>query len=128
MYILQHIYSSSMQTSKDLYLAGRVLNRNEQQCCQKAKHSTSINPLTNLACQLFNINYLQIWKTPFFGTVDLVLIVKPNIIIIVMNTDKQIRFIENLQKLEKMTHFRPALWTETYSFEYIAQWNNMKTS
>ena len=51
------------------------------------------------------------------------------IIIIVMNTDKKIIFfIWNLQNLEKFTHFRPVLRTETYSFEYIAQRNNIKTS
>ena len=40
-------------------------------------------------------------------TVDLILIVKSVIIISVMNTDKKITFfIQNFQKLEKLTHFR----------------------
>ena len=59
---------------------------------KKAKHSTSMNPLRVLACQFFKINNLHTSKTPFFRTVDLILIVKSNIIIIVMNTDKKIRF------------------------------------
>ena len=38
------------------------------------------------------------------------------IIIIVMNFDKKISFylFKILKKLEKLTHFRPALRTETY--------------
>ena len=44
-----------------------------------------------------------------------------------MNTDKKISFY-NLQKLENLTHFRPAFQTETCYFEYIAQRNNIKTS
>ena len=46
-----------------------------------------------------------------------------------MNTDKKIFFfISNHQKLEKQTHFRSGLRSETYSFEYIEQRNNIKTS
>ena len=46
---------------------------------------------------------------------DIVLVVKSNIIIIMMNTDKKISFfIKKLQKLEQLTHLRPTLRTETY--------------
>ena len=46
-----------------------------------------------------------------------------------MNTDKKIRFL-NLKctkTRKKMTHFRPALRTETYLFDYIAHRNNINT-
>ena len=66
-----------------------VLNQNKKQYCQKAKYSTSLNPLPVLACQFFNINYLHTSKTHFFGTVDLLLIVKSDIVIILMKTDKK---------------------------------------
>ena len=59
-YIWWHIYSSSMQTFKDLYQTDVVLKRNVQQYCHKAKHSTYMNPLPVLACQFFKINYLHI--------------------------------------------------------------------
>ena len=58
----------------------------------KAKYSTFMNLLSVLACQFFKINYLQTSKTPYFRTVDLILIVKSNIIVYVMNTDKKISF------------------------------------
>ena len=82
---------------------------------KKAKHSTSMNPLPVLACQFLKINYLYTSKTPFFRTVYLILIVKSDIIIIVMNTVKKVSFfILNLQKLEKLTYFMYVLWVETY--------------
>ena len=57
------------------------------------------------------INYLHSSKNTLFRKVDLILIVKPDIIIIVMNTDKKI----SLFKIYKTsTHFRPTLWAETY--------------
>ena len=85
--------SFSMQTYKDLYVTDGVLNRNEYHCCQKAKQdSTSINPLPVLACQFFKINCFHTSKTPFFRTVDLILNVMHDIIIIVMNTDKKMHF------------------------------------
>ena len=43
-----------------------------------------MNPLRVLACQFFKINYLHTSKTPFFRTVDLILIVKSDIIIIIV--------------------------------------------
>ena len=51
-------------------------------------------------------------KTPFFKAVDLILIVKSDIIIIVMNTDKKISFLFKIYK--NATHFRRSLRTETY--------------
>ena len=47
-----------------------------------------------------------------------------------MNTNKKISFLVKIykKKIEKLTHYRPALRTETYQFEYIAQRNNVKTS
>ena len=68
---------------------------------EKTKHSTSMNPLPVLACQIFKINYLHTSKTPLFRTVDLILIVKSNIIIIVMNTDKKISFVSKIYKNSK---------------------------
>ena len=56
--------------------------------CQKAKHSTSMDLLPVLACQFFKITIYTLRKTPFFRTVDLTLIVKPDIIVIVMDIDK----------------------------------------
>ena len=47
---------------------------------KKAKHLTAMNPLPVLACQFFKIIY-TLGKTPFFRTVDLILIGKPNIIV-----------------------------------------------
>ena len=85
---------------------------------KKAKHSTSMGPLPVLACQFFKINLLHTSKTPFFRAVDLILIVKSDIMIIVINTDKKISYFlfKIYKKLEKLTHFMPALWTETYKF------------
>ena len=83
-----------------------------------------MSPLPVLARQFFKINYLHTSKNTFFRAVDLILISKSDIIIIVVNTDKKIRFFylkfTKLKKL-KLTHCRPAHRTETY-FEYIAQW------
>ena len=65
-----------------------------------------MNPLPVLACQFFKKTIYTVRKTPILRRVDLISIVKPNIIIIVMNTDKKISFfIENLQKLEKIDAF-----------------------
>ena len=66
---------------------------------------------------------------PFFRTIDLKLTVESNIIITVMNADKKISYLFKIyKKLEKLMHFRPALQTETYPFEYIAHRNKIKTS
>ena len=82
---------------------------------KKAKHPTSLDPLPVLASQFFKIDDLHTSKNTLFRTVDLILIVKSDIIIILMNTDyKKSFFIKNLLKLEKLTHFRPFLQTETY--------------
>ena len=84
-----------MQTFKDSYLTDDVPN----QYCQKVKHSTSRNPLPVLAYQFFKISYLHTLKNTLFRTVDLILIVKSNsIIIILMNTDKKIRFLFKIYK------------------------------
>ena len=46
-----------------------------------------------LTCRFFKINYLRTSKTPFFRTVELILIFKSDIIIIiVMNIDMKISF------------------------------------
>ena len=63
---------------------------------KKAKHSTSMNPVPVLACQFFKMNYSHTSKT-----VDLILIVKSDIIIIVMNTDKKISFLFKIYKNSK---------------------------
>ena len=66
MHILRHIYSSSVQTFKDLYLTDDILNQINNSTVKNAKHSTSVKPLPVLACQLFKINYLRTSKnTPF---------------------------------------------------------------
>ena len=71
-----------------------------------AKYSTSMNPLPNLAFQYFKINYLHVLrKTSFFRTVDLILIVKSDIIIIVMNTDKKISLLFKIYKISKNEAF-----------------------
>ena len=55
----------------------------------EARHSISMNPLPVLACQFFIINYLHSSKGILFQhTVDLILIVKLDIIVIVMNTNR----------------------------------------
>ena len=64
---------------------------------KKAKHSNSMNPLPVLACQFFKINYFSL----FFRTVDLILIVKADIIINVLNTDKKISFLFKIYKISK---------------------------
>ena len=56
--------------------------------------------------------------------VDLILIVKSDIIIIETNTDKKI--IVYKENLEILTQFWPALWSKTYKFEHIAQRNHIK--
>ena len=74
-----------------------------------------MNPLPVLACQFLKINYLHSPKNTHFRTVDLIFIVKPDIITIVMKTDKKISFLFKFPKnSKKMTHFRTALRTETY--------------
>ena len=62
MHINRHIYSSSMQTFKHSYLTNGVLNQNDEQYCQKAKHSVSTNPRPVLGCPFFTINYLHTSK------------------------------------------------------------------
>ena len=57
-----------------------------------------------LACQFLKINYFTLWKPPFFRAVDLILTVKYNIIIIVMNTDKKISFLFKMYKKSKNWH------------------------
>ena len=68
---------------------------------KRQKHLASMNPLLVLACQFFKINYLHPSKNPFFRTVDLILIVKSDIIIIVMNADKKIFFLFKIYKSSK---------------------------
>ena len=81
---------------------------------KKATHSTSMNPLPVLACQFFKINYLHTSKNTIFRRVYLILLVKSGIILIGMNTDKKISFLSKIyKKIENLTHFRPALRTET---------------
>ena len=81
-----------MQPFKDLYLSDGILNQMNNSTVKKAKHSTSMNPFPVLACLLFKVIFLHTSKTPFLRPVDLILIVKSDIIIIVMNTDKKISF------------------------------------
>ena len=81
---------------------------------KKALNFYHPNPLPVFACQFFKINDLHASKTSLFRTVDLILMVKSNIIIIVMNTDKKISVLLKFTKLEKLTHCRPSLWTEPY--------------
>ena len=70
--------------------------------------------LLSTHCLFCHVDYLKTLKTLLLTKVDIILFVKWDIIIIVMNTDKKIIFvISNLQKI-KRTHLRPALWTETY--------------
>ena len=91
-----------------------------------------MNPLPSLACQFNSLKWTiyTVRKTLIFRTVGLILIVQPDIIFTVINTDKKRSFLSKIYKsLKKLTHFRPgALWTGTYYFEYIAQRNNIKTS
>ena len=47
---------------------------------------------------VLNKLFYTLRKAPFFRTVDLILIVKPDIIIIVMNTDKEISFLFKIYK------------------------------
>ena len=54
---------------------------------RKSKHATSMNTFPVLASQFFKINYSNTLKNTIFTTVDLMLIVKPEIIIIASNTD-----------------------------------------
>ena len=56
-----------------------------------------------------------LWKTPFLRTVDLVLLVKFDIIIIVMNADKKISFFYlKFTKTRKIDALRPVHRSETY--------------
>ena len=57
---------------------------------KKAKYPTFMNLLPVLACQFFKINFLYTYKTPFIRIEDLILKVKSDIVIILMNTDKKI--------------------------------------
>ena len=69
---------------------------------KKAKHSNSMNPLPFLACHFFKIIYLHsLKKTPLFRTVDLILIVKSDIVIIMLNADKKISFLFKIYKNSK---------------------------
>ena len=79
-----------MQTFKDLYLTDGVLIETNNRIVKTALNFYHRNPLPVLAFQFFKMNYLHTSKTPFFRTVDLILIVKSNILIIVMNTDKKV--------------------------------------
>ena len=71
---------------------------------KKAKHSTSMNSLPALACEFFKTNYLHTSKNTLFRTVDLILIVKSDIITIVMNTDEKISFSFKIYKNSKNWH------------------------
>ena len=55
-------------------------------------YSTSMNPLPVLACQFFKMNYLHTSKNTLFKRVHLILKVKSDIIINVMNIDEKIIF------------------------------------
>ena len=59
-----------------------------------------MNPLPILACQFFKINYLHTSKNTLFRKVDLILIVKYDMIINVMNTDKK-KFLFKIYKNSK---------------------------
>ena len=83
-----------------------------------------MNPLPFLACKFFKKDFLHSSKTPIFRRVDLILKVKPNIIIILMNTDKKISF---LFKIYKNSKNRPILGLP-FGLKPIAQRNNIKTS
>ena len=51
-----------------------------------------MNPLPVFGMSIFKINYLHTSKNTPFQEVNLILEVKPDIIIIVMNTDEKISF------------------------------------
>ena len=88
-----------------------------------------MNPLPVLACQFFKINYLHTSKNTLFQDSSSNIVIKSDIIIIGMNTATKIRYLFKIYKnLEKLTHFRPVLRTETYQFECITQRNSIKTS
>ena len=61
---------------------------------------TLSNQMSHCICKCIRILYTLL-KTPFLGTVDLILIVKSDIIIIVMNTDKKINFLLKIHKNSK---------------------------
>ena len=88
-----------MQIFKDLYLTDGVLNRKRITVLSKRQ---SIQFLRT-HCLFWHVNSLKktiytLRKIHFFRTVDLILIVKSDIIIIVMNTVKKLSFlILNLQ-------------------------------
>ena len=64
-----------------------------------------MNPLPVLACQFFKINYLFTLKNTPFQDSRSNFVVKPGIIIIVMNTDKEISFYLKLTKTRKIYAF-----------------------
>ena len=76
-----------MQTFKNLYQMDFILDRNEYSTVKELKNPTFMNTLPVLASQFFKTKYFQTLKTPFFTTVDLILIVKSTIIIIALKTD-----------------------------------------
>ena len=59
----------------------------------KGKAFNFYEPIVSFGMSIFKINYYTVRKTPIFRRVDLILIVKPDIIIIVMNTGKKISFL-----------------------------------
>ena len=82
-----------MQISEDLYLTDGVLNRKRITVLSKRQ---SIQ-LLRTHCLFWHVNSLKktiytLRKIHFFRTVDLILIVKSDLIIIVMNTVKKLSF------------------------------------
>ena len=57
-----------------------------------------MNPLPVLACQLFKVEYLHTLKNTLFQDSRFLLIVKSDIIIIELNTDKEIMFLFKIYK------------------------------
>ena len=79
--------------------------------CSKSKRITVLSKRQSIQllwtyCLFWHVNSVKLsiytlWKTPFFRTVYLILIVKSDIIIIVMNTDKKISFLFKIYKYSK---------------------------
>ena len=91
-----------MQIFKDLYLTDGVLNRKRITVLSKRQ---SIQ-LLQTHCLFWHVNSLKktiytLRKIHFFRTIDLILIVKSDIIIIVMNTVKKLSFLFKIYKNSK---------------------------
>ena len=87
-----------MQTFKDLYQMDGILN-NHITVLSKGKNIQLLRTHCLFGMSIFlNKLFTHFKKHPFSRTVDLILIVMSDIIIIVMNTDKKISFLFKIYK------------------------------